>query len=186
MSACIQTGLWSIDSSSGKTFRQGSQVCTLCDRSLSFTHYFCDAFVVLCYWLLVPKTIVLETSCLACLLSGDISSLDVLKNFMLAWFAWLNSKARVGNLIFLVCFFVLFYFMMLCFHLPFWISVHLTTGWNQTWDIWSLCHWFLLLSWLSRFGSDMGLMFLFFFFYYTHLHNAMMYESLAVQKLLWG
>lgn len=73
MWACIQVGLWPTGSCSGKIFRQGSEICTLCDRSLSFAHYLCDACVILCYWLFVPETIFLETSCLAYLLSGDIS-----------------------------------------------------------------------------------------------------------------
>lgn len=181
MSACTQLGLWPSDSSSGKIFRQCSKVCSLCDRSLHFTHYFCGTFIILCTCFFVPKTTFLETSCFACLWSGDISSLDVLKNFMLAWFTWVNSKDLWKFDFFRVCFFVLFCLMMLCFHLP--LSVHLTTVMES--DLRHLKSLLLfLLIWLNRFGSDTGLTFLL-FFYYTLLHSAMLYESLALQKLLW-
>lgn len=106
MSAWIQPGLCPTDCSSGKMFRQGSEVCTLCDRSLSFTSAMLLSFCMLGSLYLRQRFWKLVVS-------------PVLKKFMPTWFTWVNSKARGGNLIFLVCFFVLFCLMIFVLSPPF-------------------------------------------------------------------
>lgn len=89
-------------------------------------------FVILCTWLFVLGTSVLETSCLGLPPSGDTSWWHLMKIFMPAWLIQVNSKARGGTLIF--CLFVwqccafTFSYGYLCLWL---------LWWNLTQDIWS-------------------------------------------------
>lgn len=146
VAARAEPGLQPPEGFSSKIFREESQICTLLEgESLSFTqllqwclyHFVCLA---VCSWGIL----------FGLPLSGNISSLHLIKIWSLAYRNQYQSQSWSFNFVVWQC----CAFASSCGYL----CLCCDGIWLKTFEVTAL-----LPSWLSRFGSDTGLMFSFFF-----------------------